>query len=64
METRSPNLLTTLQPTSQRTAELDRLGDEIAELSARLDVGWAIDVLHPLATRNVRSIPSPDGRGP
>jgi hypothetical protein len=64
METRSPNLLTTLQPTSQRTAELDRLGDEIAELSERLDVGWAIDVLHPLATRNVRSIPSPDGRGP
>jgi hypothetical protein len=26
-------------------------------------VGWAIDVLHPLATRNVRSLPSSDGRG-
>jgi hypothetical protein len=32
-------------------------------LGERLDVGWAIDVLHPLATRNVRSLPSPDGRG-
>jgi len=41
METRSPNLLTTLQPTSQRTAELDRLGDEIAELSAHLDAATA-----------------------
>jgi 5-methylcytosine-specific restriction endonuclease McrA len=30
----------------------------------RLDVGWAIGVLHPRATRNVRSLPSPDGRGP
>jgi len=37
MEARSPNLPTTLQPTSPRTAELDRLGDEIAELSAHLD---------------------------
>ena len=27
--------------------DLDHLGDEIAELSAHLDVGWAIDVLHP-----------------
>jgi hypothetical protein len=27
-------------------------------------VGWAIDVLHPLATRVVGSPPSPDGRGP
>jgi hypothetical protein len=33
-------------------------------LGERLDVGWAIGVLHPLATRNVRSLPSPDGRGP
>jgi 5-methylcytosine-specific restriction endonuclease McrA len=33
-------------------------------LGERLDLGWAIDVLHPLATRNVRSVPSPDGRGP
>lgn len=29
MSTRPPDFLTTLQPTSQRTAELDRLGDEI-----------------------------------
>jgi len=41
METRSPNLLTTLQPTSQRIAEMDRLGDEIAELSAHLDAATA-----------------------
>jgi len=33
-------------------------------LGERLDLGWAIGVLHPLATRNVRSVPSPDGRGP
>jgi len=32
-------------------------------LGERLDVGWAIDVLHPLATRNVRSLPSSDGLG-
>jgi len=32
-------------------------------LGERLDVGWAIDVLHPLATRVVGSPPSPDGRG-
>ncbi|HET6366139.1 MAG TPA: DUF222 domain-containing protein [Pseudomonadales bacterium] len=30
----------------------------------RLDVGWAIGVLHPRATRNVRTLPTPDGRGP
>jgi len=33
-------------------------------LGERLDVGWAINVLHPLATRNVRPLPTPDGRGP
>jgi len=32
---------TTLRPTSPRTAELDRLGDEIAELSAHLDAATA-----------------------
>jgi hypothetical protein len=32
-------------------------------LGERLDVGWAINVLHPLATRNVRPLPTPDGRG-
>jgi len=41
MQTRRPDLPTTLQPTSQRTAELDRLGDEIAELSAHLDAATA-----------------------
>jgi len=33
-------------------------------LGERLDVGWAINVLHPLATRNVRPLPPPDGRVP
>jgi hypothetical protein len=41
MPTRPPDLPTTLQPTSPRTAELDRLGDEIAELSAHLDAATA-----------------------
>jgi len=41
METRSPHFLTTLQPTSPRTAELDRLGDQIAELSAHLEAATA-----------------------
>jgi 5-methylcytosine-specific restriction endonuclease McrA len=31
-------------------------------LGERLDVGWAIDVLHPLAMRDVGSPPSPDAR--
>ncbi len=33
-------------------------------LGEHLDVGWAIDVLHPLATRETRFRPSPEGRGP
>ena len=37
MPTRPPDLPTTLQP----TAELDRLGDEIAELSAHLEAATA-----------------------
>ncbi len=37
MEERRPDLPAMLQPTSQRTAELDRLGDEIAEFSAHLE---------------------------
>ncbi|MEX2223825.1 MAG: DUF222 domain-containing protein, partial [Candidatus Rokuibacteriota bacterium] len=41
MEMRRPDLPTTLQPTSPRTAELDRLGDEIADLSAHLDAATA-----------------------
>ena len=41
MLTRTPDLPTTLQPTPERTAELDRLGDEIAELSAHLDAATA-----------------------
>src|SRR5713101_5807264 len=41
METRPPDFPTTLQPTSPRIAELDRLGDEIAELSAHLDAATA-----------------------
>ncbi|HSL50146.1 MAG TPA: hypothetical protein VK878_13855 [Candidatus Deferrimicrobiaceae bacterium] len=41
MSPRPPDVPTTLQPTSPRTAELDRLGDEIAELSAHLDAATA-----------------------
>jgi 5-methylcytosine-specific restriction endonuclease McrA len=41
MPTRLPDFPTTLQPTSPRTAELDRLGDEIAELSAHLEAATA-----------------------
>jgi hypothetical protein len=41
METRLPDFPATLQPTSQRIAELDRLGDEIAELSAHLEAATA-----------------------
>jgi hypothetical protein len=54
-----------LHPTSASTADLERIGDAIAELSAHLEAasgrlldlirdfdargGWKIDVLHPLA---------------
>jgi Domain of unknown function (DUF222) len=41
MSTPPPDLPTTLQPTPQRTADLDRLGDEIAELSAHLEAATA-----------------------
>jgi len=68
------NHLTTVLTTSHPAAELDRLGDEIAELSAHLDAatarllelirafGWAIDVLHPLA-QGARPCP-PSEHGP
>jgi 5-methylcytosine-specific restriction endonuclease McrA len=41
METRPPDFLATFQPTPPRIAELDRLGDEIAELSAHLEAATA-----------------------
>ena len=41
METRPPNLPITFLPTPPRIAELDRLGDEIAELSAHLEAATA-----------------------
>ena len=41
METRPPNFPTTFLPTPPRIAELDRLGDEIAELSAHLEAATA-----------------------
>ena len=41
MPTHSPEGFATLQPTSPRIAELDRLGDEIAELSAHLEAATA-----------------------
>jgi hypothetical protein len=37
MQTRSSESSATLQATAPRTAELERLGDQIAELSAHLD---------------------------
>jgi hypothetical protein len=39
--THSPDISTTLQTTPLRVAELDRLGDEIAQLSAHLDAATA-----------------------
>ncbi len=41
MHQRPPEFPATLQPTAPRTAELDRLGDQIAELSAHLDAATA-----------------------
>jgi 5-methylcytosine-specific restriction endonuclease McrA len=41
MQTRPPDFPATLQPTSPRIAELDRLGDQIAELSAHLEAATA-----------------------
>jgi 5-methylcytosine-specific restriction endonuclease McrA len=41
METRPPNFPTTFLATPPRIAELDRLGDEIAELSAHLEAATA-----------------------
>ena len=41
METRPSDLPATLLPTPPRIAELDRLGDEIAELSAHLEAATA-----------------------
>jgi 5-methylcytosine-specific restriction endonuclease McrA len=41
METRPPDFLATLLPTPPRIAELERLGDQIAELSAHLEAATA-----------------------
>ena len=41
MEIQSPDILTCLKPTPERVAELDRLGDTIAELSAHLEAATA-----------------------
>ena len=41
MPTHSPDVSTTFQPTPPCIAELDRLGDEIAELSAHLEAATA-----------------------
>ncbi len=41
MPTCPPDVFTTLQPTSLLAAELERLGDEIAELSAHLEAATA-----------------------
>jgi hypothetical protein len=41
MHTHPPDFPATLQPTAPRIAELDRLGDQIAELSAHLEAATA-----------------------
>jgi 5-methylcytosine-specific restriction endonuclease McrA len=41
MPTSPPDVFTVLQPTPERTAALERLGDEIAELSAHLEAATA-----------------------
>ncbi|HVQ77634.1 MAG TPA: hypothetical protein VMT79_19085, partial [Candidatus Binatia bacterium] len=41
METRPPEFPRMWQPTPPRVVELDRLGDEIAELSAHLEAATA-----------------------
>ena len=41
MDIHSPDIPTSLKPTPERVAELDRLGDEIAELSAHLEAATA-----------------------
>ena len=41
MEIHSPDIPTSLKPTPERVAELDRLGDAIAELSAHLEAATA-----------------------
>jgi len=41
MPTCPPDVFTTLQPASPPAAELERLGDEIAELSAHLEAATA-----------------------
>ena len=41
MEIHSTHILTSVKPTPERVAELDRLGDEIAELSAHLEAATA-----------------------
>jgi 5-methylcytosine-specific restriction endonuclease McrA len=53
MQTRPPDGFTALQPASQRTAELDRLGDEIAELSAHLEAatGRLLDLIRAFDAR-------------
>ncbi len=53
MQTRQPDFPTTLQPTAQPTVELDRLGDQIAELSAHLEAatGTLLDLIRDFDTR-------------
>jgi hypothetical protein len=41
MEIHSPDIPTSVKPTPERVAELDRLGDAIAELSAHLEAATA-----------------------
>ena len=57
MEIHSPDIPAGLIPTPERIAELDRLGNEIAELSAHLEAATA----RLLATSSARSTPGAAG---
>ena len=66
MHQRPPEFPATLQPTAPRTAELDRLGDQIAELSAHLDAATArlLVLIREFDARggwNTASAPAPSG---
>src|SRR4029077_19821297 len=55
MEIHETHIPTCLKPTPERIAELDRLGDEIAELSAHLEAASArlLDLIRAFDARGV-----------
>ena len=66
MEIHSPDTPTSVKPTPERIAELDRLGDAIAELSAHLEAASArlLDLIREFDARGgwvTDSAPAPTG---